>query len=115
MLGRRRLQTLLALVVPGTLGASMTSIDPSHLPQRGTATARKRSGSGSFPHIPTIPDLRFEQSYLKSIAPYLRTRTITDSGSEHETVEIVSVQWRKVLWITLRDQIISPLVQGTVW
>lgn len=93
----------------------MTSLDPSHLPHQGTAIVRTRSGSGSFPHISTIPDLRFEQSYLKSIAPYLRTRTIATDAGEHEAVEIVSVQWGNVLWITARDQIISPLLQGTIW
>ncbi|KAF8814673.1 hypothetical protein BYT27DRAFT_7249721 [Phlegmacium glaucopus] len=31
------------------------------------------------------------------------------------TSEIVHVQWRKVIWITLRDQVISPLLQGSLW
>ena len=92
----------------------MTSLDASHLPSQGTHITRTRSGSGSFSHIPAIPDLRFEQSYLKSIAPYLHTRTIDGAGSEHEAVEIVSVQWNKILWITARDQILSPLLQGTL-
>jgi hypothetical protein len=29
--------------------------------------------------------------------------------------EIVHVQWNKVIWITTRDQIISPLLQGVIW
>ncbi|KAN0103117.1 DUF1770 domain containing protein [Hyaloscypha variabilis] len=42
-----------------------------------------------------LPDLRFEQSYLASIA-----------GADS--------RW-KVLYITARDQVLLPLVQGMVW
>ncbi|TVY26141.1 Uncharacterized protein LHYA1_G004000 [Lachnellula hyalina] len=42
-----------------------------------------------------LPDLRFEQSYLASIA-----------GAE--------TNWR-VAYITMRDQVLLPLIQGTVW
>ncbi|KAM5444631.1 hypothetical protein MferCBS31731_000085 [Microsporum ferrugineum] len=45
--------------------------------------------------LPPIPDLRFHQSYLASI------RTATS--------------WQHVAWITLRDQMILPLIQGTLW
>ncbi|KAF4634612.1 hypothetical protein G7Y89_g3501 [Cudoniella acicularis] len=42
-----------------------------------------------------LPDLRFEQSYLASIAN-------------------ADTPW-KVMYITIRDQMVLPLVQGTVW
>ncbi|KAL2068007.1 hypothetical protein VTL71DRAFT_16105 [Oculimacula yallundae] len=42
-----------------------------------------------------LPDLRFEQSYLASIAG-------------------VESRWG-IAWITLRDQLVLPLVQGMVW
>lgn len=29
--------------------------------------------------------------------------------------EIIRVQWGSVIWVTLRDQLISPLVQGALW
>ncbi len=29
--------------------------------------------------------------------------------------EIIRVQWKSVIWVTLRDQLISPLVQGALW
>lgn len=29
--------------------------------------------------------------------------------------EVIHVQWKKVLWITMRDQVISPLLQGALW
>ena len=117
----------------------MTSLDPSHLPDltkkgsnsRGNAVVHPPGGgpSSSHLHIPVIPDLRFEYSYLKSIAPYVRTRRIAatsvdekhstaevdDDTQEDGSVEVVSIDWRKVAWITTRDQVISPLIQGAVW
>lgn len=44
---------------------------------------------------PPLPDLRFEQSYLASISK-------------------ADTNW-KIAWITFRDQLILPLLQGTVW
>ena len=107
----------------------MTSLDPSHIPSRG-----KDSRGQALYSLPTkpgrprpvIPDLRFEQSFLKTISPYLQTRPIqskdganekSEGGVEGEdgAVEVVGVQWGKVLWIVSRDQLMSPLVQGAVW
>ncbi|KAF6764286.1 hypothetical protein DFP72DRAFT_1059283 [Ephemerocybe angulata] len=31
------------------------------------------------------------------------------------STEVIEVQWGKVLWITTRDQVISPLIQGALW
>ncbi|KAI3337133.1 DUF1770-domain-containing protein [Xylariaceae sp. AK1471] len=45
--------------------------------------------------LPPMPDLRFEQSYLHSIA-----------GAE---------TWWRVAWITVRDQIMMPLAQGVLY
>ncbi|OBZ67667.1 hypothetical protein A0H81_12358 [Grifola frondosa] len=84
------------------------------------------------PHrrIPAVPDLRFEYSYLRSIAPYVRVErqilqqtSFSEKGkgkavetTEREAAsEIVQVQWGPLLWITTRDQVISPLLQGTLW
>ncbi|TDL22698.1 hypothetical protein BD410DRAFT_839412 [Rickenella mellea] len=125
----------------------MTSLDPSHIPfpQRRDHASRGKAiihPSGSSPLIPAIPDLRFEQSYLRSIAPFMRTRTTNTSHSpgtsssanklhseeKHAAMgvvqpvdsasaglQVVSIDWAGVLWITVRDQVLSPLVQGTVW
>ena len=121
----------------------MTSVDPSHFPPLahrsrhtgGPATAsihpRPRadsldSQSGRLRPLPPIPDLRFEQAFLKTISPYLTTRRIesnerqdekTEGGLEDEegAVEVVGVQWSKVLWIVTRDQMMSPLAQGLIW
>ncbi|KAL4807805.1 hypothetical protein BDV18DRAFT_159014 [Aspergillus unguis] len=45
--------------------------------------------------LPPLPDLRFEQSYLSSLR-----------GAD---------TWGRVAWITIRDQVVLPLVQGTLW
>ncbi|KAI9166885.1 hypothetical protein HJFPF1_03000 [Paramyrothecium foliicola] len=45
--------------------------------------------------LPPLPDLRFEQSYLRSIA-----------GAD---------TWWKVLLITVRDQVLMPLTQGVLY
>ncbi|KAF2183753.1 DUF1770-domain-containing protein [Zopfia rhizophila CBS 207.26] len=45
--------------------------------------------------MPPLPDLRFEQSYLKSI----------------EKAE----SWKGVLWITFRDQVLMCFAQGVLW
>ncbi|OAA33115.1 hypothetical protein AAL_00580 [Moelleriella libera RCEF 2490] len=46
-------------------------------------------------NLPPLPDLRFEQSYLRSIAK--------------------ADTWWKVMLVTVRDQIMMPLAQGVVY
>ncbi|KAH8728208.1 hypothetical protein GQ44DRAFT_676439 [Phaeosphaeriaceae sp. PMI808] len=46
-------------------------------------------------NMPPLPDLRFEQSYLKSIAN--------------------AESWKGVLWITLKDQVIFCFAQGVLY
>jgi len=47
------------------------------------------------PQMPPLPDLRFEQSYLSSIKD--------------------AKDWKVVTYITIRDQVLMPLVQGLAW
>ena len=47
------------------------------------------------PTLPPLPDMRFEQSYLASIP----------RGASYGTVA----------FITIRDQVLLPLLQGTLW
>jgi len=95
--------------------------------------------------LPAIPDLRFEQSYLRSVAPYIhRSRASGDKemeddeewkviegrgegsekgkGKEREHAATLSspppyihVEWRHVALVTVRDQVLSPLLQGALW
>lgn len=72
------------------------------------ARTHAENQSGSRPHpkpdVPThlrkpsmiIPDLRFEPTYLAKLAA-------ADPG------------WQSVIWVTIRDQVISPLLQGALW
>lgn len=48
------------------------------------------------PAAPPVPDLRFEESYLRAISA-------------------AKGNWWKIAFITARDQIFMPLVQGTIW
>ncbi|KAJ7040730.1 hypothetical protein C8F04DRAFT_911149, partial [Mycena alexandri] len=73
--------------------------------------------------LSTIPDLRFEYGFLRSVRPYFRLRNNnSDSkgkGKEKETVtdssDTLEIQWRDVAWVTTRDQVLSPLLQGALW
>jgi hypothetical protein len=79
-------------------------------------------------HAP-IPDFRFEPSYLKAIAPFLHWKQpwthqanthINDSDDEERRERerqrgAVAVRWSGVLWVTIRDQVIMPLLQGVLW
>ncbi|KAI0481147.1 hypothetical protein GGR56DRAFT_672187 [Xylariaceae sp. FL0804] len=46
-------------------------------------------------NFPPMPDMRFEQSYLHSIAK--------------------AESWQRVAWITMRDQILMPFAQGVAY
>ncbi|TFK49043.1 hypothetical protein OE88DRAFT_458911 [Heliocybe sulcata] len=66
-----------------------------------------------------LPDLRFETSYLKSIRRYVQVSEEEqewDGKMEPLRRDVqVQVEWGKVLWVTIRDQVLSPFVQGAVW
>ncbi|PGH15761.1 hypothetical protein AJ79_02141 [Helicocarpus griseus UAMH5409] len=66
-----------------------TSISSDIIDRRRTIRPLQRAP------LPPLPDLRFEQSYLASL-----------KGAE---------SWQRVAWITLRDQVLLPLIQGTLW
>ncbi|KAJ5573666.1 uncharacterized protein N7459_008093 [Penicillium hispanicum] len=110
-----------ALEVPETIQASSikTHPSPAHDVNPATAASEKQpvvaapaSEAGSLSSdivdpnrmirpirrrqtLPPLPDLRFEQSYLASL-------------KDADT-------WGRVAWITVRDQVLLPLIQGTVW
>lgn len=88
-----------------------------------------------------IPDLRFEYSYLRSIRPFvklLRTAALpskvtkTHGGGEDSKniekevpwngeqatfpkSETLEIQWKRVIWVTARDQFMAPFLQGALW
>lgn len=63
-------------------------------------------------------DLRFEQTYLKSIAPHVRLMTPAPGGNEclaDPRKQRLEIKWGEVIWITTRDQVFAPLLQGVIW
>ncbi|KAH8102986.1 hypothetical protein BXZ70DRAFT_872906, partial [Cristinia sonorae] len=73
-----------------------------------------------------LPDLRFEYSYLRSIRQYVHVERkpasrnngdvlLPSDAEELERGDIIRVQWGQIVWVTMRDQVLSPLVQGAVW
>ncbi|MCJ1275583.1 hypothetical protein MMC21_003386 [Puttea exsequens] len=74
---------------PASPTASLSSNSTSSIPISALKPTPRRA------NLPPLPDLRFEQSYLASI--------------EHAETR------GRVAWITMRDQVIFPLVQGTLW
>lgn len=70
---------------------------------------------------PAIPDMRFEQVYIRSVRPYVHVEDAPCVAgdktlkAEGDAGKLVRVQWGHVLLVTLRDQVLSPLVQGILW
>jgi len=66
-------------------------------------------------------DLRFEQTYLKTIAPHVRLTTPAPDKNEkygdlvHPQSKRLDIKWGKVIWITARDQVLAPMFQGMIW
>ena len=66
-------------------------------------------------------DLRFEQTYLKSIAPHVRLTTPTSDEDEKRGDLVrpqgrhLDIKWGNVIWITTRDQVLTPMFQGIIW
>lgn len=77
-------------------------------------------------HVPRIPELRFEQSYLMSIKPFVRQggpreRGMAETEREHNEASRALVKdavlddslygvplridWQGVAWVTFRDQV----------
>lgn len=100
----------------------MTSLDPSHIPSR--KETRGQAYVGAPKGQLRLPDLRFEQSYLRSIAPFVRNRHEEDrpdtanEGEKHKTsgadvTEMeqgiygapIMIEWKGLLWVTARDQV----------
>ncbi|KAJ7182692.1 hypothetical protein C8R43DRAFT_10034 [Mycena crocata] len=75
--------------------------------------------------LTSVPDLRFEYGFLKSVRPYFRLRPSSDAkgkgkekadeGDAVSEPDVLEIQWRDVAWVTTRDQVLSPLAQGALW
>lgn len=108
----------------------MTTV-PGELHYSSRAHHEKKDLTYSHRRGPQIPDFRFEYSYLRSIRPYVHVERLeptrspaedgkgeSGAGSDRETAvlrEIIEINWGRLLWITMRDQLLSPFAQGAVW
>ncbi|KAF7791653.1 hypothetical protein EIP86_002675 [Pleurotus ostreatoroseus] len=108
----------------------MTTV-PGELHYSSHAHHDKKDLTHSHRRGPQIPDFRFEYSYLRSVRPYVHverlepTRSpaadekgenVTSSDREAAVLrEIIDINWGRLLWITTRDQLLSPFAQGAVW
>ncbi|CAK5262270.1 unnamed protein product, partial [Mycena citricolor] len=65
-------------------------------------------------HLPLpIPDLRFEQSFLKSVRQHYRVVSAPEEKTESKALAL-QIEWPSIAWITLKSQVLSPFVQGAV-
>jgi hypothetical protein len=88
-----------------------------------TGTPETDVGKSRPSLVPNVNNLEFrdEQVYLKSIAPYVhlvrpsRKGKETEDDASIEDKEVIVIEWSKVLWITTRNHILTPLVRGLVW
>jgi hypothetical protein len=96
----------------------------SYVGQVSAHTKHRPSARSSYKDIskPSLGlDLRFEQTYLKSIAPHVRLTTpAPDENEKHgNAVDLqgqrLDIKWGRVIWITTRDQVLAPMFQGMIW
>jgi len=130
----------------------MASLDFAHIPSRRDHRGQATIKTAGRPQRSAVPDLRFEQSYLRSIQFYIFPDPPTPSaplqpghafsgtgdaghgeGTQLESEKAtfvgrgknveaeppydmpLDIRWRGVAWVTARDQVMSPLIQGAVW
>ena len=105
-------------------------------PQDFTRRERDREPPSPRRHVPPIPDLRFEYSYLRSVRPLVHVERVhsqsspgVDEKGKGVVLDIskpptaatitpqerITIQWIRLIWITTRDQVLSPFLQGALW
>ncbi|KAK0237956.1 hypothetical protein EDD85DRAFT_952130 [Armillaria nabsnona] len=70
-------------------------------------------------HRPPIPDLRFKTAYLRKIRSFVHFEEARDGfeavGNEQPAREVLEIDWKKVFWVTFRDQVLTMWIQGALW
>ncbi|CCF53837.1 uncharacterized protein UHO2_00928 [Ustilago hordei] len=129
---------------------SLSNASSSGSRSSSSSSSSSSSDGGLTSKLPTLPDLRFEQSYLATIRNFLHEdppcstsqddspefnekQDLTDEKEQdhHHEVEItrsnadkkghelwlgnLRVELFPILYVTIRDQLLTPLVQGAVW
>ncbi|BEJ16080.1 hypothetical protein CspHIS471_0506850 [Cutaneotrichosporon sp. HIS471] len=87
------------------------ALDAAQMHHQRVEAARRRVRAT----MPPIPEMRFEQAYLRSLMPALHSKAGGDVKIDIAGGKEVAVVWNKAAWITVRDQVISPFLQGAFW
>ncbi|GAA96919.1 uncharacterized protein L969DRAFT_105494 [Mixia osmundae IAM 14324] len=131
---RTDIKAPLAASVARTELADDLSVD-SMVPSDSEAEAKRRTARTARKPLPVpVPDFRFEQGYLLSIAPYVKpAKRSSTEPLQGEPVKIdseedaalastgdmfaqpVIVDWAKIAYLTLRDQMIWPFLTAIAW
>ncbi|OCH86152.1 hypothetical protein OBBRIDRAFT_797491 [Obba rivulosa] len=124
------------------LEASRRYIYETRLSEHKDSPIHSHSPSQHAHRARPLPDFRFESSYLRSIAPYVHAERAVSAVVAHDekgkgravegmtgegavavaeivmssaSTEVVRIDWGRVAWVTARDQILVPLIQGALW
>ncbi|SNX81429.1 uncharacterized protein MEPE_00134 [Melanopsichium pennsylvanicum] len=104
--------------------ASWDELSTSSSSQSSSSYTSESSEDGIAVKLPTLPDLRFEQSYLATIRNFLHeeqpstpshddsSTAFNEKGEEYHYHKVEITHSKKS---NVRDQLLSPLLQGAVW
>jgi len=83
------------------------SVDPSVQSQKGKDTDLEEMFTGK-----EVEKVKTKGKEKETVTPkpQLEISALSTASSE-----VLHIQWGSVVWITTRDQIISPLLQGALW
>lgn len=118
------LQTLLNMTIPFTHSENYVDLDRRfHVLYPGEEEPRSRK------RLP-IPDLRFEQTYLHRIRDCLHIQpspaTVPSEDGDYVSAtnvvplltssqQVIKIDWKSIAYVTLRDQVLMPMLQGILW
>lgn len=90
----------------------LRSIRPYFHIQRSTSES-----AGAHPADPALEDQEYETINIPGDGKDTQRNDKTSLLSPTPILasEIIHVQWGRVIWVTVRDQVISPLLQGALW
>lgn len=57
----------------------------------------------------------YEKAKLPEEASQGGAQCLSVQGPSQGSKEVIHVQWKKAIWVTVRDQIMSPFLQGAFW
>ena len=87
------------------------------------ANSRRRGRSKNSVPMPPILDLRFEQSYLVSLKPFITKVSASEQPTENRLARgstdlfsgPIKVDWYQVVWLTCRDQVSHAQLMLLCW